>query len=120
MLSAVEREYIGDPGGFERRYKDSYIRKIRNGIRKKVGISVEELAKIILFSQSNFDKNNSPNGKNRKSIVPNGSVDVLRDALNWLESGTKERVKIEKSMESNIQITIKSIFEDTKIGKDLY
>ena len=120
MLSVVEREYIGDPKTFENKHNDNYIRKIRTNIRKKVGISVEEISRIIQFSETDFDKDHSNKGRNRKSIVPSSSVDVLRDILKWLDATTLERKKIEKSLDENIQLTIYSIFEDTKIGKELY
>ena len=120
MLSGVEREYIVDPKTFEKRHKDSYVRKVRTGIRKKVGISIEEIARIIQFSKTEFDKDNSNRGRSRKSVVPNGSIYVLRNSLKWLDATSSERNKIEELLDEGIQITIHSIFEDTKIGKELY
>lgn len=120
MLSGVEREYIVDPKTFENRHKDSYVRKVRTGIRKKVGISIEEIARIIQFSETEFDKDNSNRGRSRKSVVPDGSIHVLRNSLKWLDVTSSERNKIEKLLDEGIQITIRSIFEDTKIGKELY
>jgi hypothetical protein len=120
MLSGVEREYIVDPKTFENRHKDSYVRKVRTGIRKKVGISIEEIARIIQFSETEFDKDNSNRGRSRKSVVTDGSIDVLRSSLKWLDATSSERDKIEKLLDEGIQITIRSIFEDTKIGKELY
>jgi hypothetical protein len=120
MLSGVEREYIVDPKTFENRHKDSYVRKVRTGIRKKVGISIEEIARIIQFSETEFDKDNSNRGRSRKSVVPDGSINVLCNSLKWLDATSSERNKIEKLLDEGIQLTIRSIFEDTKIGKELY
>ena len=120
MLSKIERDYIGDPDSFERRNNDNYVRKIRNNIRKKVGISIEEISKIIQFSETDFDKNNSNVGRIRKSIVPNGSIDVLRDSLKWFDAEENKRLEIESSLNENIQRSMRSVFEDTKIGKELY
>lgn len=120
MLSRVERAYIGDPENFERKNKDSYVRKVRNNIRKKVGISSEEISKIIQFSETKYNKDNSKIGRNRKSIIPDGSIELLKQSINWLEVDKKEKKKIEKTIEENIQKTMYSIFKDTKIGKEIY
>jgi len=120
MLSKIERAYIGDPENFEKRNRDSYVRKVRNNIRKKVGISAEEISKIIQFSETKYDKDNSKIGRNRKSIIPAGSIDILKESINWIESDSKNKKKIEKKIEENIQKTMYSIFKDTKIGKELY
>ena len=120
MLSKVEREYIGDPETFEQIHNNNYVRKIRNNIRKKVGISIEELSKIIQFSQTKYDKDQSKKGRYRKSILPYGSINVLTETIKWLEANPSERKTLEQTIELQIQLTLKSIFEDTKIGKELY
>ena len=120
MLSKIEREYIGDPEGFEQNHNDNYIRKIRNNIRKKIGISTEEISKIIQFSQTQYDKDQSKTGRYRKSIIPYGSINILKETIKWLDANPAEKKDIEKTIESQIQITIKSIFKDTKIGKEIY
>ena len=111
MLSGVEREYITDPETFEIRHQDSYIRKLRNGIRKKVGISIEEIARIIQFSETQHDKDNSNKGRNRKSIMPRGSVQVMCDSLKWIDAKPSERIKLEKTVNKDINMVMKSIFE---------
>ena len=121
MLSEIEKDYVTNPKEFEETHKDSYVRKIRSRLRRKIALSVEDYVLIIKFVDSEYDRNKSLKGRERKSIMPLGSTFVLDDVLHWLESGLpSERKKWEEDLKRNLALTAYSTFKDTKIGKKIY
>jgi len=124
MLSKIEREYVKNPDEFEKTHSQSYVRKIRNHIRKKVIDAIDDMIQIYnldhndsghIKNDNNFEHGycRSIYGRKRKPLIDCfGSITL--GAFAALDQHYDENLKY---MKDNMKYANQIWFNDTEFGK---
>lgn len=124
MLSIIEKEYVKNPGEFEKTHSQSYVRKIRNHIRKKVITAIDDMIQIYdldhtdsghIKNDDNFEHGycRSIHGRKRKPLIDCfGSITL--HAFDGLDQHYDATLKY---MKDNMKYANLKWFNDTEVGK---
>jgi len=124
MLSKTERDYVQNPIEFEKTHSDSYIRKIRNHIRKKVIDAIDDMIQIYDLDHNDWghikNDDNSEHaycrsiyGRKRKPLIDSFGHLTLY-AFDVLDQQYDENLKY---MKDNMLYANQILFNDAEFGK---
>ena len=130
MLSKQERSYIYNNKEFEKTYSPSYIRALRNRIRKKVGQGVMDLIQVVMLDYEQYSnmrqkdlftnkmEKGSGVGREPKKLMVSGVYSILSSMYNFMqrEYSEEELKELKRHINENGMLIIHNLEKDTKAG----